>query len=457
MDRICKTAHQGYTMRVTFIRPPAGGLVHRPGRRYNRTWVPLDLLNCAAIARETGAFAVILDLQAEFRSLDEIQKQIIDSDIVFITTAALDRWQCPILDLTHLFKFIHAVASENIFVMGTHGTLYPEWVLEETASAGVIRNEPETVVKALCLKKPLQYIAGLSYRKQNKTIHNPDARPLDLATLPMPSYDLINIDRYSYALLGPEMALLETTRGCSFSCIFCLKTMYGKGVRKKTPDQVTREIDLIINKHRASSIYFIDLEFTLKRKMVLHVCKTLRKMSKQISWCCQTRPDLVDPELLQKMADSGCRLIHYGIESGNQGILNGIRKKTDISTIEAAIHETKRAGIKTACFFLFGFPGETGKEMLETLDFAKKLNPSYASFHIATPYPDTPLHRFSVSDEKFPRYCQTGHSPEKLEKLIRHAYLTYYLRPRYLLTILAEKTPALWFRQLKLFMEFLKS
>jgi len=443
-------------MRVIFIRPPVDGLIDRTGRRYNRAWVPLDLLNCAAMAQETGASASILDLQAENRPPDKIQREASGSDMVFITTAALDRWQCPVLDLTNLFKFIRSFPPGNLFVMGTHGTLYPEWILEETKAAGIIRNEPEKIVKELCLKKPFKDIAGLSYPTKNKPVHNPDSLPLDLSTLLRPAYDLIDLDNYAYALLGSRMAMLETTRGCSFACLFCLKVMYGKGVREKEHDQVTQEIDLIVNKHKAASIYFFDLEFTLKREMVLHVCNTLRIQGGSIPWCCQTRPDLVDPELLREMAASGCKLIHYGIESGSQRVLNRIRKKTDISTIEAAIIATKSAGIDTACFFLFGFPGETGDEMEETIHFAKKLNPTYASFHIATPYPGTPLNEFSDSDEKFARYCQTGRSPENLEKLVKHAYISYYIRPKYLLNTLVGGNPVLWLRQFKLFMGFLK-
>lgn len=442
-------------MRLLFIRPPTHGLLDRSGSRFNRAWPPLDLLNCSAIARQSGAQPVILDLTVRYRHLDDIRKMVDASDYIFITTAAMDRWQCPVPDLHDEFEFIRHIGSENTYIMGSHGSIHPEWVLEETNATGIIRNEPEAFVAALCRKIPVRNIAGLSYRKNGGFIHNPDPPQVDLSTLPLPDYDAIDLTHYSYALLGDRTALLETTRGCSFSCTFCLKTIYGKGIREKSFNQVTEEIDHVVNTCKAGSLYFIDLEFTQKRKMTLHVCEVLRRLNKRIPWCCQTRADLVDPELLHEMAASGCALIHYGVESGNQKILDSTRKKTDLETIESSIRSTKKAGIETACFFLFGFPGETQQDMADTIAFAKKLNPDYASFHVVTPYPGTPLAEFALSGDKFPKYCKTGLPPEKLERLVSHAYMAYYIRPKYLANSIMRRKPSLWSRQLRLFKEFL--
>jgi anaerobic magnesium-protoporphyrin IX monomethyl ester cyclase len=470
-------------MKLTFIRPPAGGLLDRSGSRYNRVWPPLDLLNCSAIARRAGAETVMLDLMVRASSMDEIRETAAGSDYTFITTAAIDRWQCPVPDLQDEFAFIRDIGSENIYITGTHGSIYPEWIIEQTDAAGVIRNEPENFIRELCGSTSVNHIPGgiavngipggiavngipggiavngipgLSYRQNGRFIHNPDPEPVDLTTLPLPDYDAVDVRDYSYALLGNKTVLLETTRGCSFSCTFCLKKMYGKGVREKSFEQVTEEIEYVVNRCMAGSLYFIDLEFTLKKKMARHVCRVMQGLSKKIPWCCQTRADLVDPELLGEMAAAGCTLIHYGVESGNQAILDSTRKKTDLNTIEAAIRSTRKAGIASACFFLFGFPGETEQDMADTLAFAKFLNPDYASFHIVTPYPETPLAQFALSDDRFPQYCETGLSPDKLEKLVRRAYMAYYIRLKYMIIAFLRNKPSMWLRQFRLFKEFLK-
>jgi anaerobic magnesium-protoporphyrin IX monomethyl ester cyclase len=308
---------------------------------------------------------------------------------------------------------------------------------------------------ALCHKTPTDDIPGFTRREDGRFIHTPDSPPMDLTGLPLPDYDAIDLDHYTYPLLGKRTALLETTRGCSFSCTFCLKTMYGKGVREKSFAQVADEIEYLLAVHKPGSIYFIDLEFTLKRKMALHVCSVLRRWNKKIPWACQTRADLVDPELLREMAASGCRLIHYGIESGNQKILDAANKKINLEAIEAAIRQTRQAGIETACFFLFGFPGETRHDMEDTIRFAKKLNPDFASFHIVTPYPQTPLNEFALSGNKFERYCKSGLPPADIEKLVRRAYVKFYIRPGYMVHVLLKRKPSLWLKQLKLFKEFI--
>lgn len=340
--------------------------------------------------------------------------------------------------------------------MGAHGTVDPARILAETGARGVIRGEPEGTVQELATGGTFENVCGISYLMDGEFVNNPNREPVDLKSLPLPAYDLIDLRYYSYELLGRRLALLETTRGCSFSCTFCFKKMYGKGVYSKTRDQVSTEIESVVHNHGASCIYFFDLEFTLKRDLVLQVCRTMRGLGRSVPWSCQTRPDLVDEALLREMAGSGCRLIHYGVESGSQRVLDMIQKRMDMETIKCAIARTHAAGIETACFFLFGFPGETPDEMKETLNYAKLLNPTYASFHIVTPYPGTVLHRFALGGNGFPQYCKTGLTPQALEQFVRHAFLSYYMRPGYVFQRLLRGNPGFWMRRVRLLLEFIK-
>ena len=443
-------------MRTVFILPPQVGLVARSGRRHNRSWPPLDLLNCAALTREYGAHAAVLDFRSCSASRAEFMRLAHNADLVFVTTSALDRWQCPNLDITDTLRFITDLPSDRTIVMGAHGTMDPGWVLKETRVRAVIRREPETAVQKLIQGIPIEGVCGISYLKDGEVFENPDCEVLDLTSLPLPAYDLIDLKDYSYELLGERLALLETTRGCNFSCKFCFKKMYGKGVRKKEKDQIFEEIEFVVKKQRAHSIYFFDLEFTQDLEIVEYVCQKMKVFKGRVKWCCQTRPDLVDKSLLNYMAGSGCELIHYGIESGSERILDLVGKKTNLEGIKRAITETHSAGIRTACFFLFGFPGETDEERRETVAFAKQLNPTYASFHTVTAYPGTTFYH-SMSREKRP-----GTHPRKpleipnLDRFIRRAFFSYYLRPAYLLQCLFGGNRRLWIHQARLLWEFIK-
>ena len=156
------------------------------------------------------------------------------------------------------------------------------------------------------------------------------------------------------------------------------------------------------------------------------------------------------------MKKSGCEIIHYGVETGSPRIMNIVKKGITISQIKRGMKLTKKAGIKQVCFFMFGLPTETRKDMEMTIKLAKELNPTYASFHIATPYPGTEFYNMiknEIDDELFP--CYYGNENE-LKKTVNKAFLSFYLRPRYIFSRLREGEFKLLGKQIKLFFKYLK-
>ncbi|MFP5212149.1 MAG: B12-binding domain-containing radical SAM protein, partial [Acidobacteriota bacterium] len=379
-------------MRVLLINPSWGGRVQ--GRRYNRAWPPLDLLNTAALLREDGFDVSLRDSRATGVLPEDISEEIAGVDRVLLTTSPLDRWQCPNLDLAPLMEWTNAIPAEKLILCGAHGTIFPEAIMQTTGAGLVLRGEPEASAPALLrsLRRGesllLADVSSLSYVWEGRILHKDDAQPVDLSALPLPAYDLTDPARYGYELLGQRLAVLETSRGCPHRCIYCLKAMYGPSVRMKPTAQVVREIEQVAElgyRH----VYFIDLEFCMNRDRVLEICRAM--MKHRLEWCCQTRADSVDPKLLGEMASAGCRLIHYGIESGGQNGRDRIQKRLSDRRIEEALRWTRAAGMATAGFFLFGFPWETPSDWSHTEALAKQLNPTYASFHLVTPYPGTEL------------------------------------------------------------------
>jgi anaerobic magnesium-protoporphyrin IX monomethyl ester cyclase len=419
-------------MKYLFIRPPINYSKQIAGRRYSRKWPPLDLLNCAAIVRRKEIDPDILDYVVDSISHYKSDKLIRDADLIFVTTSALDRWQCPEIDIKTTIDYVKSLPTKKTLLMGAHGTINASWLLQTTGVKGVIRAEPEGAIKKLAEGQNIREIAGVSFVSGDEIIENRIEEPLDIKTFPIPAYDLINIDKYSYAPLGERLALLETTRGCTYACAYCFKKMYGNKHRAKDADQISREINYAINDVGVSSIYFFDLEFTYNKSIVRHVCDIIAKSGKNIRWCCQTRPDLVDHHLLARMKESGCQLIHYGVESGTARMLEMINKRIRLSTVSKTISETHAVGIDTACFFLMGFPTETENEIHETIRYAKLLNSTYASFHIVTPYPGTSLSQYALGGDLIPRYVKSDIKPNKMERLARWAFISYYARLNYL-------------------------
>ncbi|MGR3318978.1 MAG: B12-binding domain-containing radical SAM protein [Candidatus Anammoxibacter sp.] len=485
-------------MKVALINPDWGGYVSKKGSRYNRCWPPLSLLNCAALLEGEGIDVTLIDLraggsgkcglqipdhgmnpnanvrdhQSKDLSMDSISELF---DKIFVTSSPMDRWQCPNLEFDAFLEFLSQIDKTKLFIMGVHGTILPEKILELTQARAVIRGEPEYTVLELCKVESMDGVEGVTFFEQNGSLASNNERPLiDLNDLPIPAFHLLDFNKYYYEILGDRLALFEGSRGCPSACIYCLKAMYGKGYRKKKSARLIDEVDHAIRQFKVKSGYFIDLEFTINRELVEDLCEHLIKHDYDFRWCCQTRADTVDTKLLVKMKKAGCRLIHYGVETGSDRVMKIIKKKINHSQIKEGIVETKKAGIEQACFFLFGFPSETEEDMIQTIEFAKRLNPTYASFHIVSPYPGTDLYNKTnelaelgegagscnchgnmttdySSGSLFPEYYANDHSMAELKKMVKRAYREFYFRPGYVASRILNASPQSWLRQYRLF------
>ena len=439
-------------MNILLVNPSWGATVHH--QRYNRRWPPLDLLNVASQLRAAGFQVSLVDARASGTGPEDATREAANADLVLLCTSPLDRWQCPNIDLQPLLPWTRMTSPGKLIVYGAHGTLFPEEILQLTGARAVVRGEPEEAVPLLCrsIEKGGQSLAGLpsiSYVENGRIRHNDAGLPVDLAALRAPAYDLISPNRYEYELLGERLAVLETSRGCPHRCGFCLKEMYGPGVRLKPVENVAVELELV-KRRGFRFVYFIDLDFGVRRDRVLEICRILKPM--RLGWCCQTRVDSVDPELLKGMSAAGCRLIHYGIESGEDALRRSIHKGISSDRIQAAIRWTKNCGIATAGFFLFGFPGESDAMWNATERLARTLNLTYASFHYVTPYAGTDLGRAMGKNRP---WWESDPGGEAAEERLRRAYLRYYLRPAYWMEFLRHG--ACRAAAVRLFAQFLNS
>jgi hypothetical protein len=271
--------------------------------------------------------------------------------------------------------------------------------------------------------------------------------------------------------------------------------MQGRTLRRKTPDQLAGEVEIAVRQFGFRNIYFIDLEFTGSPELVRGLCERLLERGIACRWCCQTRVELVDEPLLALMKRAGCRLIHFGVESGCQRILDVAGKQTTLEKQRHSVALAKRLGLETLCFFLLGYPGETEAEMRETISFARQLNPTYVSFHRISPYPDTPLFQQTLARGEpvgwvdrsephqqsaepmvgqrptglthptseahpagsgnagclFPAFAGSDEERRRVDRLVRKAIWSFYVRPGYVASRLWSGSPLSLWRQLRLF------
>lgn len=443
-------------MTVLLVNPSWEELVSSKAHLYNWSFPPLDLLNLSAILKSKGLQTRVLDLRASPLSPDRLVREFNAAEKIILTTSPLDRWQCPNIDPEKIFKLTALIRDkEKLIVTGVHGTIFPEYILRHTGAALLVRGEPEKTISEIFDNGDIKDVKGISYVEKEKVISHPDQKPVDLNELPIPDYGAVRIEDYRYEFLGDRYAMLQFSRGCPYNCIFCLRQMYGEGYRRKDPESFVRELDYVVNDMGAESVYIYDLAFTAHKPSVYKICELIRRHGLSFRWCCQTRAEMTDPDLLGAMKSAGCELIHFGVESGSERISGKLEKRISLEQIREGVGAVKAAGISTACFFMFGFPGETIGDMNQTIAFAVETDPDYASFHIAIPYAGTKFYEMTGQEERYPEMYDGEVPAEILKKIMRKAFVRFYLRPGYIAKTLMMRPKEL-FAKVRLFLSFIR-
>lgn len=290
-----------------------------------------------------------------------------------------------------------------IVIGGPHATVFPDRVIKEPSFDYLVYGEGEEtlsqLVKALAETdlRPsparLRSIPGLSFRDGDQIVQNA-ARPLirDLDALPFPARHLFDMERYPlYAPDGQRMITILSSRGCPYNCSYCFKGIVGRVYRQRSADNIIAEIRSIIDAYSIRNFYFIDDLFTINSRRLKELTQRLISEELNILWQCLARVDKVTPDILGWMHKAGCRQIHYGIESGNQKLLDAIGKRITLEQVRQAVKWTRDAGIMSKGYFMLGLPGDTEETMEQTIQFASELDLDEAMFSLTTPFPGTRL------------------------------------------------------------------
>jgi anaerobic magnesium-protoporphyrin IX monomethyl ester cyclase len=342
---------------------------------------------------EVGIFDFGLDPQASLE--DEVQRVCaFGPEIVGIT--AMTSLYHSALETAILLK---AYLGRAIVLGGPHATIYPERILQESPVFDyVIRGEGEETILDLVRAlgegdRDLGTISGLTYRLQDRIVSNPD-RPLisDLDTLPFPARHLCDLERYGLSTPGGQpMVTLLSSRGCPYNCSYCFKGIVGRTYRQRSPENIIAELRSVIQQYGIRNFYFIDDLFTLNLERLDVLAERFVQEKLDIRWQCLARVDRVNKAALARMYAAGCRRIHYGIESGNQDVLERIGKGITLKQVRQAVQWAKAAGIHVKGYFMLGLPGDTEETMRQTVDFAADLDLRETMFSLTTPFPGTRL------------------------------------------------------------------
>jgi anaerobic magnesium-protoporphyrin IX monomethyl ester cyclase len=360
---------------------------------------PLHLGYLAALLLPQGFEVRIVDMRIEGVGLQGIGR-IVQNDRPDIVGISCTTTSYP--QGLAIARRVKEVRPPTLVVMGgCHVTFMAQECLAENPQLdAVVRGEGEFTLLELALawkqRGALRDIAGLSYRDgdEDAIIHNP-ARPFitDLDSLPWPARHLMT-SLHTYDADGS----LFTSRGCPHACIFCAASaMSGRRYRTRSAAQVVDEMEHLIRDYGFSHLTILDDTFTaLPKRLTLPVCQEIERRGLQMTFDCESRADVVTPELCDALVRAGCIGIQFGVESGSQAVLDASHKGITLEQVRNAIRWARAAGIHSiVCSFILGHVHDTEETIRETILFWQELQAMGVAkipFAPLTPFPGTDVY-----------------------------------------------------------------
>lgn len=406
---------------------------------------PLSLAYVASILEKYGHQVIIIDatsLRLSFAEVvDDIKK--FSPDILGFTITT------PLFHQTlSWIKSLKTAVDLPVIVGGFHVSLYPRETMHYKEIDYALMGDAELTLPEFmeCFEKRsgLSEVKGICFRRGDEIVVNAERqRFMNLEDMPFPARHLLpNQKYYSIVSRRKNFTSIITSRGCPFRCVFCDQSHKRPVFRSAV--NVVDEMEECYRKFNVREVDFVDPAFTLDKKRVMDICAQLKLRGLDISWSVRTRVDIVDEELLEEMSKSGCVRIMYGIESAVPEILKAIRKEVDITRIKKIVKLTAKKGIDVFGFFMIGSPGETTQTAKKTIRFARSSALSHVQFTRLTAWPGSELYSrymdkykedywrkyiLDPSIKKILPLVETEMSVQEANRLVRLAYLSFYLYP----------------------------
>lgn len=302
--------------------------------------------------------------------------------------------------------------SQEIIMVGNHPSALPVRTLREEAVDYVCDGEGPLTIKGLLDGAPLEQIPGLVWRDNDVTIRQNALAPLlDIDELGGDVWDSLPMDRYrahNWQVLGDfsrrqPYASIYTTLGCSFRCSFCMINVFqhSNRYRRRDPDKVVQQVELLHNRYGVSTIKFADEMFVLTPSHYLAICDGLAKrgLGEKLNIWAYSRVDTVRADYLAALRAGGVRWLALGIESGSKHVRDGAQKALRTEDIVGTVKAIQDAGINVIGNFMFGLRDDDYSTMSQTLALALECMPDWANFYSTMAYPGSALYEQALANE----------------------------------------------------------
>lgn len=364
-----------------------------------RPYAPLGILSIAGYLQRSGHDARLFDTTFTTREAFEAHARETRPDVIGIYTNLMTK--VNVIRMVRFIKESPALAGTKVVLGGPEIRHHVANFLEHGADVVVIGEGEETMRELLeswgsPLPISLHNISGIAFRDEEGNVVRTAERALlkNIDMLPMPKREGIDLDRYLRTWRehhGMSAVSVSTMRGCPYSCRWCSRAVYGGTYRRRSPGIVVDELAHIRERYNPDTVWFVDDVFTINHRWLEEFAAEVRRRGVRIPYECITRADRLNERAVELLAESGCFRVWIGAESGSQAVLDAMDRRVTVEQVRSMIHLSKRHGIETGTFIMVGYPGETERDILNTIEHLKLSNPDHFTVTVAYPITGTPL------------------------------------------------------------------
>lgn len=418
-------------------------------------WYPILLGYCGAWLEECGHDVMFIDAPSYGLDRNAVKKSALKykPDCMVVYTGRLSENN----DIEIADTLTEHLGCKTVIV-GPYASINPEGILRKSrAVTMVVSGEFELPVQEIAYQKPLKDIRNLVYKESGMIVRNPERPYLTTGQLDLipfvSAFFKKHLDVYIYKTPSEYYPFIDilTGRGCKWGkCTYCLWVntwIKGPAYNLRSVGNVIEEFQFIRKElPQVRSVMIQDDTFTEARAMEFSEAKI--KSQNNLKWSCYARGNM-SYAVLKTMKKAGCRNLHVGYESATPEILTTIRKGLTREQMTTFTRDAKRAGLRIHGDFAFGFPGETSKTCIETIRWAKELNPHTAQFQLMIPFPGTPFYNLLkekgwLTENGEPDY--PDFSNEDIRLWAKKAYRRFYFSFKYLIKVLMHPYEQFWVR-----------
>jgi anaerobic magnesium-protoporphyrin IX monomethyl ester cyclase len=445
--------------RTLLVNPPlVGGVAFtRQGRCQEREEVlgttkpPFTLALIAALLRARGQDVRLVDLTASRQSVDDLIRRL-DAE-GFAPTLILFPSTTPTLaaDAAAIAALKTRYAAP-MFCFGPHASTTPaESMAHAPQVDGMFVGEPEDAaleLAALPTINEIGNVAALTYRRGDEIIpHRAHGSYTGFLTTPVPAWDLLDLTQYSLPMVNQSYVIIETSRGCPYTCDFCVAPIHqGHKFRERSASAIVDEMAHLVRAHGVKFFYLWGDTVTLNVKSFSAICEEIIARKLDVRWFGNARADnLQDPAFVDRLQRSGCWMLALGIETESDDTRKDMMKRLESEKIRIALKNMRASGVRSFGFFILGYPGEDAKALDRTIEYAIELDPDFANFYPAVPYPGTELYNKAKRDGlltsedwtkmEYSYYLMKGNGLDEqvVMDAINRAKRRFFLRPKYVI------------------------